>query len=135
MLSAPDGASADDAIARVAADVARAEQRAERFAELQSATAALRVRTVSRERDIAVEVDSSGRLVGLRIHDVALSRGGSRLADEIVALIGSACRSLQEELREAAVRVLGEDEPLLHAFPAPSGVAGAARAATGEDLS
>jgi hypothetical protein len=110
--------SADEALARIADDAARAQRRAERFAALQTAVGGIRGRAVSRERDLAVEVDSGGRIVALRIHDTALSRGGARLGSEILALVEASCDSAQDQVREAAVRLLGEDEPLLRSFPA-----------------
>lgn len=102
---------ADEAIARVQDDVRRAQARAVRFGELREAIAAVRGRAVSRARDVAVEVDSTGGVIDLQISDAALDRGGSRLAAEIMGLIAMAGRDARRSTADVAGGILGEDDP------------------------
>jgi hypothetical protein len=102
---------ADEAIARVQDDVRRAEARAVRFGELREAVAAVRGRAVSRARDVAVEVDSTGAVTDLQISDQALHRGGIGLSAEIVALIAAAGRDARRSTADVAGGILGDDDP------------------------
>lgn len=82
-----------------------------RFGELREAIAAVRGRAVSRARDVAVEVDSTGGVIDLQISDAALDRGGSRLAAEIMGLIAMAGRDARRSTADVAGGILGEDDP------------------------
>ncbi len=107
---------ADAAIARDEEDVRRVQRRAERLPPLREAVAAARGTAVSRERDLGVTVDPSGRIVALTIEDSALSRGGARLAADLVRLLGQARRDLQRQLLGSAVETLGVDDPLVETY-------------------
>jgi hypothetical protein len=108
--------NADDAIAKVEEDVRRAQQRAGWLPQLRAAIEAAWGRAVSRQRDLAVEVDHTGQVTSLRIHDVALERGGTRLASDLVGLVSQARHEVKKLVLAAASDVLGEDDPLLGSF-------------------
>jgi len=112
---------ADEAIARVEDDVRRAQQRAARMSQLQSATAA--ARGVGRHR----EVDHTGELTALRIADAALSRGGAGVARLVLDTVRDARADLRRNLLTAAAEVLGDDDPVLDGLRAQLEPSGAAR--------
>jgi hypothetical protein len=109
---------ADEAIARVQADVVRARERAQRLSELRARTASVRGAAVSRRRDVSVEVDQSGAVVDLQISDAALDRGGRGLAAELISLISAARSDAQRRLIDTAAEVLGEDDPVVGSLEA-----------------
>jgi len=109
---------ADEAIERVAEDVRRAQQRAERYPTLQSAIDGVRGRAMSIRRDVSVEVDAAGVLKDLRIGDTALDRGGDRLAAEIFELISKATKQARAETLSATMEIMGEDDPIVKTIAA-----------------
>lgn len=107
---------ADAAIARVEEDVRRAQQRAEKLPLLREAVDAARGTAVSRERDLGVTVNLSGRIVALTIDDSALARGGTRLAADLVRLLGQAHQDLQRQVLGSAIEALGDDDPIVDTY-------------------
>lgn len=102
----------DEALARVEDDVRRARVRAERFAELRAGIDVVRGRATSPRQDISVTVDASGVLIGLRVMDAALDRGGERLAADIRSLLVAAGQDARRAAAAATADVLGDDDPV-----------------------
>ncbi len=109
---------ADEAIERVAEDVRRAQQRAERYPALQSAIDGVRGRAMSIRRDVSVEVDAAGVLKDLRIGDTALDRGGDRLAAEIFELMSKATKHARADIMNITTEIMGEDDPIVKTIAA-----------------
>jgi DNA-binding protein YbaB len=105
--------NADEAIAKIEDDIRRAEKRAERLPELQTAIDAVRARAISRQRDVAVEVDAGGVVRELEISDAALERGGRRLSQDVLALIRSATQDARARTLGLTTEILGEEDPLV----------------------
>ena len=111
----------DEAIARIEADVLRAQHRPERLSALRAATEAVRGSAVSRQRDIAVDVDSTGQVVGLQITNAACARGGAAVTADVLSLIAAARKQAQQRMVGAAAAVLGEDDPVVGTLRAAAG--------------
>ncbi|WEG08615.1 hypothetical protein PU630_15425 [Microbacterium horticulturae] len=105
--------SPEDSLAKIRDDVERAEARATVLPKLQDQIAQARARVVSRQRDIAVEVDSSGVLTVLDITDAALSRGGRAVSREVLDLIAAATLDVRKETLAISKELLGEDDPIV----------------------
>jgi len=76
--------SPDEAMARVNAQVAEAQQRAERATAVRIEMDALRGKAKSPKGEVEVEVDTSGRLVGLELTSDALELGERALSKLII---------------------------------------------------
>ena len=108
MFSGPE-----DSLARVEDDVRRAQARAAVLPRLQEEVAGVRARVLSRRRDIAVEVDSNGVLVGLEISDAAVARGGRAVSGEVMDLFARATREVRERTLAITEELLGADDPIV----------------------
>lgn len=79
----------------------------------EAALANARGKASSPSRDILVQVDSTGRVVDLRLTEAALARGAKRLTHELLATI----RSAEEDARTSTLRavgdLLGDDDPIV----------------------
>lgn len=115
----------DDVIARVQDDVRRAQQRAERLPQLTAAVAEVRGEARSPQRDVWVEVDGSGALVGLDITDEAWARRGRQISTDVVALVAEARRVAQRRILEATESILGAGDPAYAAILAEADAADA----------
>jgi hypothetical protein len=102
----------DESLAAVAADARRSEQRAAQMPAFEAALAQVRGEAASPRRDIRVEVDSTGRVVGLRIAEPALSRGAQRLSQEVLTVIRAAEADARRATLESVERLLGADDPI-----------------------
>lgn len=109
----------DEAIARVQEDIQRAQERAARMPQLREATEAVRGYAISRHRDIEVEMDHTGQVTALRIANQALTRGGTKVAADIMDLLTVARHNVQAQMLEAASGVLGADDPMLDMLRPP----------------
>ena len=109
----PDANDPDLIVERIDDDIRRVQDRAEKMNELSQASARVRGASASQQRDLAVEVDSAGRVTKLQIANQALSRGGSRVAAELMELFARAHQHAQEQMLETATGLLGEGDPVL----------------------
>lgn len=103
---------AEETLERIRSDIERAEARAAALPLLQEAVGQIRERAISRQRDIAVDVDANGQLAGLDITDAALARGGRAIAADVLQLISKATLLVRERALEVTVELLGEDDPI-----------------------
>lgn len=103
----------DEALAQVEADVSRSDARAAQMPAFEAAVAEARGKAYSKERDIIVHVDSTGRIVELRITDHALARGAQRLTHELLATIRDAEADAQRKTLAAVSDLLGDDDPIV----------------------
>lgn len=103
----------EESLARIQEDVARAEARAKALPLMQEQIAQVRGRAQSRQRDITVEVDSSGQVAALEISDDALGRGGRALSREVVELIRTATIRVREQSLAITAELLGADDPIV----------------------
>lgn len=101
---------ADEALAKVNEDIQLAQQRLERLPRLREVTESARGRAASPRRDIAVEVNHADQVTALQIRDEALSRGGDRLASELVGLLNAARHDVQKQMLASATEILGEED-------------------------
>lgn len=104
-------ATSEDALADLQAEVERAEARATVLARLQVSCETLHGRSISRARDVVVDVDAQGQLVGLSIEDSALTRGGRKLAQEIRNLSVAAAQSVHAQRLQLCTELLGSNDP------------------------
>lgn len=113
--------------ARIEQQVADAERRAEKAAQVRDDIAGLREQATSSGRDVAVTVDSSGRLAEVKLTDAAYNRSPAALGALIVALASEAQRAAGARAVEIAAEAFGaEDAAVEHLreeiaqFPDPS---------------
>lgn len=105
-------ADPDEVIARVEADARRSDERAAKMPAFEAALAQVKGEAVSPRRDMRVEVDSTGRVVALRIAEPALTRGAQRLSQEVLALIRAAEADARRATLESVEQLLGPDDPI-----------------------
>ena len=74
--------------------------------------AAIRGVATSRARDVKVEVDASGRLIGLELTEQALAGGARRLAREVLATAAAAEVAAKQQAVRSVGQLLGEDDPI-----------------------
>lgn len=103
---------AKETLERIRSDIERAEARAAALPLLQETVGQIRERAISRQRDIAVDVDANGQLAGLDITDAALARGGRAIAADVLQLISKATLLVRERALEVTVELLGEEDPI-----------------------
>lgn len=103
---------AEETLERIRSDIERAEARAAALPLLQETVGQIRERAISRQRDIAVDVDANGQLAGLDITDAALARGGRAIAADVLQLISKATLLVRERALEVTVELLGEEDPI-----------------------
>jgi hypothetical protein len=102
----------DESLARVTADARRSEERAAKMPAFEAAIAEVRGQAVTPRRDIYVDVDSTGRVVSLRIAEPALARGAARLSQELLTLIRAAEADARRVTLESVEQLLGADDPI-----------------------
>ncbi len=102
----------DESLAQVEADVRRSDERAARMPAFEAALSRVRGDASSPGRDIHVQVDATGRVVGLRLSETAVSRGSRRLSADILTVIRAAERSAQNAALEAVSDLLGAEDPI-----------------------
>lgn len=105
-------ADPDEVIARVEADARQSDERAAKMPAFEAALAQVKGEAVSPRRDMRVEVDSTGRVVALRIAEPALTRGAQRLSQEVLALIRAAEADARRATLESVEHLLGPDDPI-----------------------
>jgi len=103
----------DESLAQVEADVRRSDQRAAQMPAFEALVASVRGEAFSAARDLHVQVDSTGRVVALRIADSALARGARRLSQDLLAVIRAAEGDAQRATIEAVTGLLGPDDPII----------------------
>lgn len=96
--------------ARIEQQVKDAERRAERAAQVRDDIAAVREQASSPGRDVAVTVDSSGRLAAVTLTDAALNRTPVALGALIVELAGEAQRAAGARAVEIAAEAFGAED-------------------------
>lgn len=96
--------------ARIEQQVKDAERRAERAAQVRDDIAAVREQASSPGRDVAVTVDSSGRLAAVTLTDAALDRSPVALGALIVELAGEAQRAAGARAVEIAAEAFGAED-------------------------
>lgn len=96
--------------ARIEQQVKDAERRAAQAVQVRDDIAAVRERAMSRGRDVAVTVDSSGRLADVKLTDAAFDRSPAALGALIVALAGDAQRAAGAKAVEIAADAFGEED-------------------------
>jgi len=101
--------SPDDAMARVNQQVAEAQERAKRATEVRLEMEALRGTARSPRGEVSVEVDTSGRLLGLTLTEDAMELGERELASLIVATTHAAAARAGEKAVELAAEAFGEE--------------------------
>ena len=82
----------DAALARVAEQIAQAQERAARASEVRAAIDRVRGRARSRRGEVTVEVDVTGRMTDLRLDDEAMSLDAADLAGLIRETVTLATR-------------------------------------------
>lgn len=73
----------------------------------------MRAQVLSRQKHIAVEVDSNGILTLLDITDAALARGGRSLSRELMDLTAKATIQVRGRTLAITTELLGEDDPIV----------------------
>ena len=91
----------DVALARVAADIEAAQQRAERAVEVKASIDRVRGRARSARGEVTVETDASGQITDLVLDDAALNLRASDLA----ALIRQTVRAAAHDAGARAIAV------------------------------
>ena len=112
---------------RIEQQVKDAERRATQAAQVRDDIAAVREQATSSNRDVAVTVDSSGRLASVKLTDAAFTRTPATLGTLIVNLAAEAQRAAGARAVEIAADAFGaEDAAVEHLreeiaqFPDPS---------------
>lgn len=108
--------SPDEAMARVNAQVAEAQQRAERATAVRIEMDALRGKAKSPKGEVEVEVDTSGRLVGLELTSDAMDLGERELSKLIVATSRAAASKAGELAIELAADAFGQESSITARF-------------------
>ena len=96
--------------ARIEQQVRDAERRAAQAEQVRDDIAAVRERATSPGRDVAVTVDSSGRLAEVTLTDAASDRSPAALGALIVSLAGDAQRAAGAKAVEIAAEAFGADD-------------------------
>lgn len=103
-MSGEFGADADAAIARVAEQIAAAQEQAQRGQQFQQDVAAVRATATSPRRELRVTVDASGRLLDTELADAAMELSASALS----RLLVETARAAQREAGQEAVRIASD---------------------------
>ncbi|MEV8251848.1 YbaB/EbfC family nucleoid-associated protein [Microbacterium sp. NPDC076768] len=98
---------------RILQQVQDAERRAAQAAQVRDDIASVRERATSPGRDVAVTVDSSGRLAEVKLTDAALGRSPEALGALIVSLAGQAQRKAGERAVSIAADAFGAEDAVV----------------------
>lgn len=101
--------SADEMIARVNAQVQEAQDRAAQATQFRKNVEIVRGRAASKESEVEVEVDASGKLTDLKLTAAALSKRPDVLARLIVHTSHAAHLKAGEQAVQLASDAYGED--------------------------
>lgn len=100
---------AESSIARVREQMAETLERAERAQALKGRIDALRGRSSSPDGEVEVEVDATGRLVGIRFAERARELSPAALERAVMTAAARAQRSAGDEAVAITAEVFGED--------------------------
>lgn len=103
----------EESLAQIEVDVRLSETRAQMMPAFELAVAQVRGRAASAGRDIRVEVDSGGRVLGLVVSESALAHGARRLSRELLAVIRAAESDATKATLDAVGALLGDEDPIV----------------------
>ncbi|WP_181373440.1 YbaB/EbfC family nucleoid-associated protein [Microbacterium sp. HMWF026] len=104
---------AEAAIARIEQQVAEAQVRAAQAQQVQADIDAVRATATAPRREVAVTVDATGRLVGIRLADAAYELRPDALERLIVETAGAAQRLAGEQALEISRAAFGADSAIV----------------------
>ena len=99
-------------LARIRADVERSRRDARAAARMQERAEGIRARGVSRGREVRVEVDVAGRLVGITFLPASEGLSLRGLSEAVMAALADARRRATEQVRLVVDETLGADSDL-----------------------